>query len=100
MLYINAHQMRMEQWDDILANHARHVLAPHMKKGKRSRVEDFKLYPPRGEANDQPEEEPTPDELEEARERRERMRERMRERGVPATLKKRYGDGVKIRDLT
>lgn len=34
----------MEQLDDMLAHHAMQTLGPHMKKGSKPKLEQFKLY--------------------------------------------------------
>ena len=93
LLVIDGHKRRMDEWDDLLAHHAMHLLRPHMKKHARPKWSNFKLY--RHGSGAEPEElDP-----EEARERAERKREISDAMGPPGLLTNKYGENVTVTRL-
>ena len=94
LLVIDGHKWRRNEWDELLANLAKNIVAPPISgKGKSVRLKtgELKLYRRKAE----------PDEVdpEEARERQERVREISEALGPPALLKNKFGEDVTVTRL-
>lgn len=93
VLVIEGYKRRLNDYDDLLAHHAMHILRPHMKKNARPDWKKFKLLTHKASAAT------TLEDAEERRERTERSQERAAAMGAPGLLKNRFGENVTVTRL-